>query len=118
MSNVLDTILIKEILNTPTTVNSDYASESIDISFREAEFSIQMEYTNGVNVDMDFQVEVSNDNQTFIPVTESVHTVSDADGTSLFDIAGTGTNFLRIAVVVRSGSIDLQKIIYKAKRRH
>jgi len=115
---VLDTILIQEILNTSTTVNSDYVSDSIDISFREAEFSINMDYSNGVNVDMDFQIEVSNDNVTFVPITDSIHTVTDASGTSIFDIGGTGTNYLRVGIVVRSGSIDVQKIIYKAKRRH
>lgn len=118
MSNVLDVILGKELISTPTTVNSDFVSESIDISFREDEFVVQLDYNNGVNVDMQFAIEVSADNETFVQVTDSVHTVTDPDGTSLFDIAGTGAVFLRVAITVNTGSIDVQKILYKAKRRH
>ena len=115
---VLDTILIKEIVNTSTTVNADYVSDSIDISFREAEFSIQLDYDNGVNVNMEIAIEVSNDNVSFVPIGDSVHVITDPDGTSLFDIGGTGTNYLRVAVTVTTGSVDIQQITYKAKRRH
>ena len=115
---VLDTILITELISSPTTVNTEFSTIYVDISNREAEFSIQLDYINGVNVDMDISLEVSNDTTTFVPIPDSTHTITDATGTSLIDVAGTGANFLRIGITVRSGSIDLQKVIYKAKRRH
>lgn len=117
MSNILDTILIKEIVSTTEVVNTDYVSDSIDISFRENEFSIQVNYSNGVNVDMEVFVEVSNDNVNFGRIDDPVP-ITDSDEGILFDIFGTGTNFLRIGITVNSGSINLDKIIYKAKRRH
>jgi len=118
MSNILDAILIKEMIDSPTTVNTDFETDSIDISNREAEFSIQIDYDSGVNVDMDISVSLSNDNESFVPITDSTHTITDADGTSLFDIAGTGANFLKVEIVVNTGSIDLQMVRYSAKRRH
>lgn len=118
MGQPLDTILLEDVLTTTTTVNGNYQSDIIDISNREDEFAIQVDYQNGINVDMQFQLAVSADGNTFIPVTDSIHTVNDADGTSLFDVIGTGTSFIRFEVIVNSGSIDLTKIIYRGKRRH
>lgn len=118
MGFILDTLLIEEIVNTPTTVSTDYQSPSIDISNRENEFSIQLDYDGGVNVDMEVAMSVSNDNVTFVPITDSTHTITDPSGTSFFDVSGTGSNYLRIEITVTTGSIDVQQILYKAKRRH
>jgi len=118
MPSVLDTILIEKIVNTPTTVSTDYQTPSIDISNREDEFAIQLDYDGGVNVDMEVSMAVSNDNVTFVPIIDSTHTITDPSGTSIFDVSGTGTNYLRIEITVTTGSIDVQQVLYKAKRRH
>lgn len=114
--SVLDIILIKNLITSPVTINTDYESEVIDISNRQDEFAVQVDYDNGVGVDMDIVLEVSNDNVTFVPM--STQNVTDATGTHIFDVEGTGTGYLRISIVVNSGSIDLQQILYKAKRLH
>lgn len=116
MGNVLDTILIEEIVETPTTINTDFNSDSIDISWREAEFSVQLIYGNGSSVDMDLQLEVSNDNVNFSVM--ETQNVTDDDGSHIWDVKGTGTNYLRVSIIVNAGSMDLQSVTYKAKRRH
>ena len=118
MSNILDTILIKHLISTPTTVNSDFVTDSIDISFKEAESSIQLEYTGGVGVNMEILLEVSNDDVNFSPISDSSQVIVDDTGTHIIDIIGTGTNYLRVSFVVTSGSIDLQSCVWKGKRRH
>jgi len=113
---VLDIILLEDLIDSTTTVNTDFSSKVVDISYREDEFSVQLDYDNGSTVDMDLILEVSNDNITFLPV-ES-HNVVDATGTSFWDVAGSGAVFMRVSITVNSGSIDLQSISYRAKRRH
>ena len=119
MGAVLDTIYIKELISDPVTVNSDYETDSVDISFREAEFSIQLVYENGINVDMSLWIEVSNDNVNFSRVTDSDQVITDSIGSHFWDIVGgSGATFLRVGIEARTGSIDVQKISLHAKRRH
>ena len=117
-SGVLDTILIIEMIDSAETVNTEYFTESIDTSYRESEFSIQLTYDNGSTVDMDLSIEVSNDDLNFVEIPELVQNVTDNTGTDIWDIRGTGTNYLRVKIAVTTGSIDVQKVQYKAKRRH
>ena len=114
--SVLDIILIEEIIDSPVTVNTDFTSDSIDISWREGEFSVQVVYDNGSSVDMDLILEVSGDNVNFSPM--ETQNVTDNDGSHIWDVPGTGTSFLRVSIIVNSGSMDVQRILYQAKRRH
>lgn len=115
---VLDTILIEEMISSPETVNVDFTTQSIDISYKEAESSIQLVYDGGVNVDMEIVLEVSNDNVNFSPITDSSQIITDATGSHIIDIFGTGANYIRVAVNVTTGSINMQTCIWKGKRRH
>lgn len=113
----IDNILVKEMINTPTTVNTDFSTESVDISNRQDEFSVQINYTGGVNVDMTFHLEVSNDNVNFTSMGDQQ--VTDPTGTHIFDVTGgTGTRYLRVTILVTTGSMDVQRIMYDAKRAH
>jgi hypothetical protein len=118
MGNLLDILRIRELVEVPTTVNTDYISDSVDLSFREAAFSIQVDYDNGIGVDMTLYVEYSVDGNTYVRDTENDVIVSDATHTHIWDIEETGTAFMRVGIEVRSGSIDLQQILVKQKRRH
>ena len=115
---VLDTILIKELILSPTTVNSNFSSDYIDITFKEAEFSIQMNYNNGSSVNMVIYLEVSNDATNWSRITESEQTITDDSGSQIYDLTATGVAYMRFGVEVTGGSIDINNIIYKAKRRH
>lgn len=115
---VLDTILIQDMVVGPVTVNSDYQTASIDISFKEAESSIQLTYNGGIGVDMEIVLEVSNDNVNFSPITDSAQLITEASGSHFIDIFGTGANYIRVAINVTSGSIDVQSCTWKGKRRH
>ncbi len=118
MGYVLDTLIVKELVNSTETVNTDWVSDSIDITFREAEFGIQLTYDNGSSVEMDIWVAVSLDNVNFVRIDDSNQTVTDDSGTHIVDLAGTGTSYLRIEIDVVSGSIDINKLQVHMKRRH
>ena len=117
MGFVLDGIL-KKIVDQDRTINSEYLSERFDIDNREDEFSIQFIYDSGVNVDMTLKLEGSVDGENFSEITDSEQTISDPTGSHIWDIAGTGLIYLRVKVEVTTGSIDVDRILYSAKRRH
>lgn len=112
--------IIKETLLDNETINVSGNTERIDIDNREAAFSIQITYSNGVGpVDIDFFYELSNtgDEDAFIPVSSESVTITDESGEILFDIADSGASYLRVGYTVNTGSVDAQ-IIYSAKARH
>jgi hypothetical protein len=118
MGSVLDSILVEEMIDSPITINQTFVTDAIDISNREQECSIQTLYTNGNNVNMKILLEVSNDGVQYSTVIESEQTITDPDGSDIIDIFGTGTRYLRVKIEVISGSIDVQRILWTAKRRH
>lgn len=118
MGNKLDTILIEELVSTPTTVNSDFVTSEVDLTFREAAFSIQVDYDGGIGVSMTLYIEYSVDGITYVRDVENDIPVSDPTHTHIWDIEETGTAFLRVGVEVAAGSADFQSIIIKQKRRH
>lgn len=117
MGQVLDGIL-KKTVEENFTVNTEYVSDRIDIDNREDEFSIQILYSNGINVDMVLKLEVSVDGENFSEVTDSDQTITDSAGSHIYDIAGSGVIFMRVKIEVNTGSIDVDKILYSARRRH
>lgn len=118
MSNPLDMILTRELIESPTTVNSDYESAIVDITNREDEFSFQTIYSNGSSVNMAISLQLSSDGINFSDVTDSAQVITDPSGSDLIDVYGTGANYARIKITVVAGSIDVQRIVYSAKRRH
>lgn len=118
MSGILDAILKYDILIGPETVNANFESPSIDIDNREDEFGVLFSYENGASVNMTLWLQVSPDNQTWFDVADSDQLITDPSGNHFWDVAGTGASFLRVRVEVTSGSIDISKIFYSAKRRH
>jgi len=118
MPAVLDTILKKDIVIGPESINSDYESPSLDIDNREAEFGVLFSYENGTSVNMTLWLQVSTDNQNWFDVADSDQVITDPTGNHFWDIAGTGASYLRVRVAVTSGSLDISKISYNGKRRH
>ena len=118
MSFILDSIRLKEILEATESVSLDWVSPSFSLDDRENEFSIQVNYNNGVSPSMSFILQISSDNINFADITESVQAVSDSSGSHIWDIAGSGALYARVRIVVASGSLDITRIFYAGKQRH
>lgn len=118
MSFILDAIRLKEIIDGTETVNVEWTSPSFSLDDREDEFSIQVNYENGVTPNMSFVLQISSDNINFASITESAQSVSDTSGSHIWDIAGSGALYARIKIAVSAGSIDVTRIFYAGKQRH
>jgi len=118
MGYQLDDLLKKEVISGPESVNADYTTDSVFIGNREMEYSIQATYDSGTNVDMEWVLQASNDNSTWADVTDSNQTFTDAAGSILYDMAGSGFLYVRVKIVVTTGDISLTRVLYTGMRRH
>lgn len=118
MGFVLDAIRLKEILEGPETVTMEWVSPSFSLDDREDEFSIQVNYDNGLSPSMSFVLQISSDNVNFADIVESAQPVTDASGSHIWDISGSGALFARVKVAVLSGSLDITRIFYAGRQRH
>jgi hypothetical protein len=66
---------------------------------------------------VDFFVEVSTDNITFIPMGDTVTNIVDASGTMIFDIVYSNVDYIRVGWTVNAGSVDIYGRA-SGKRRH
>lgn len=122
---VLDNILKKDLVgfkNSDGTtsyesVNSSGNSESMDISGTEQGYTVTVDYSNGTGLNVDFFVEVSTDNITFVPMGDTVTNIIDASGTMIFDIVYSNVDYIRVGWTVNSGSVDIYGRA-SGKRRH
>ena len=105
-------------MNGSENINSTYTSEVIDLDNREGEFSITIDYNNGVGLNMTTSLEVSNNLTSWTMIEDSDLIQTDASGNIVYDLGGTGLSYMRVKIVVAAGSCDLQSILYVAKRRH
>jgi hypothetical protein len=118
LSFILDAIRLKEILDGPETVNALWVSPAFSLDDRESEFSIQVNYDNGVSPAMSLILQISSDNINFADIVESTQAITDASGSHIWDISGSGALYARIKVDVTSGALDVTRIFYAAKQRH
>lgn len=118
MGFILDSIRLKEMLEGTETVNVEWTSPSVSLDDRENEFSIQVNYENGSSPNMSLVLQISSDNINFSDIVESVQAISDASGSHIWDIAGSGALYARVKIVVAAGSIDVTRIFYAGKQRH
>jgi hypothetical protein len=122
MGNVLDAIRKKSLIDSDTLVTVDWTSRGVSVDDIEGPFAIQLDYDLGIAPDMDFQLEGSLDGETYVPIvdgeTSTKVTISDTFGTHIWDIGALGVSRVRVAITVRSGSINLKKIFFNARRRH
>jgi len=118
MGFVLDSIKLKELLESPETVNMEWFSESFSLDDRDGEFSITVFYENGVSPSMSLVLQVSSDNINFADLTDYTQNINDASGTHMWDIEGSGALWARIKIEVTSGSVDITRILYSGKQRH
>jgi hypothetical protein len=118
MGFILDSIRLKEILENSETINVDWTSPSFSLDDREDEFSIMVTYANGVSPNVTLILQLSSDNINFADLTESFQGVTDASGSHMWDVNGSGALYARVKIAVTSGSLDVTRIFYAGKQRH
>ena len=111
--------IIKKIIDVTETISSDYQSEAFEIDRTEKGFACVLRLANGNgSVNMIFELEVSLNGNTYVPMADTDILFQDDDGTITYDILDTNMVYARIGVTVTSGSIELQTIKITGKRRH
>jgi len=115
---VLDLLIVDELVSTPTTVSSDFVTRASDITYKQDAFAIQMNYDNGVNVNMTVFLEVSLDGINYAPISESLQVITDPTGTIIYDLEDSGTHYMRLGVTVVTGSIDINLVTIQMRRNH
>ena len=118
MGQVLDSIVKKKILEGPQTVNSDLTSDSVDISGVDSSYSIQIKWNSGVTVDIDATLEVSVDGVSFVSIADTLFNFTTDDDVAIWEVTGRGINFVRVNLVVNTGSIILEYIELSGVRSH
>lgn len=114
----LDSIRLKELLDSPETVNVDWEAPSVSLDDREGEFSLTLYYENGSAVDMTLRLQISSDNINFADLAGTDQIIADNSGMHIWDISGSGALWVRARVIVAAGSIDVTRVFYAAKQRH
>ena len=115
---VLDLLLVKEYINVTETVNTNFTTISHDITFKQDAFSIQFTYNNGSSVNMEVYLEVSSDGVNYAKIEDSSTIITDTEGGVIWDLKDSGTNNMRIAFEVTSGSIDITNAAIYMRRNH
>jgi hypothetical protein len=115
---VLDQLRKKDLVPTPVTVNSDWASPSASLDDRQGPFSLVINYENGVSVDIEVKVQMSPDNINWADVDDTQQTHTDSSGMAYYDINGSGTQWVRLYVTVNAGSIDIVSGEFSAFKAH
>lgn len=118
MGNVLDTTIKKVIFEGPLTLNSIFTSDVIDIEGHESNYVIFARYDGGASVNITYKLEGSMNMSNWMDITGTTKTTTDNEGTITYDMPPTGLSFVRLKIEFTSGSLDLQEILYFAKRRH
>lgn len=107
-----------KLISSPETVNSDWASPSHTLDLITGPFSLFFKYANGVSVNMKVFIQVSTNNADWANITESEVTITDNSGSVAYDIDGSGMQFVRIALQVTSGSIDVTAVDFSGGNLH
>jgi hypothetical protein len=120
------TIIIDLPIETPAMgIGDTYLSGNIDLDRVSDQFCAQVTLKNAVVAEFKISAELSVDGIDYVTAFQEDLTlaggiaavITDPEGyTSLFDFAsGSGAGFLRLKVEVIAGSVDLTKVIMKAK---
>lgn len=117
----LDKIRKKDLVPTAVTVNTDWATESASLDNRAGAFSLSIKYENGsggVNMTTWLEMSITGEDGSWAQVADTDIVITDNDGTIIYDVDGSGSQFVRIAIVVTSGSIDVVSGLYSASQYH
>lgn len=88
------------------SISSDYESGAVSIGDLEGVFSIQLTWNNGNTVDMDVELQVSNDKINWVPVANSQQNIVDNTGIHFWDSIESGAEYMRVGFSHNSGIAD------------
>ena len=120
----LDVIRRKNLIEAPETVTTDWVSPSASLDDRADEFSLSLKYENGSSVVMRVWMQLSNDNVNFGDIVDNSNNqptyvdITDPEGVVIFDINGSGAQYIRFRIEVTGGSIDVVDCKYLARQWH
>ena len=127
MGFVLDAIIKKDLVgdrDDDGTTNYDSVNMigetiEVDVSGSEQGGLITLSYVNGIGNDFDFTVQGSADGISYgdLQNTEATENIIDSSGEIIFDLTQINANYLRLAWVANSGSMDIY-VRASFKRRH
>lgn len=120
MGCVVDYLRKAVLVPTPETVNADWSTVAVNLDDRQGSFSLYIKYENGTGVNMKVVVEMSPTNMpgTWAPIEESEQEITDPTGMVYYDFDGSGAEWVRISVIVTSGSIDVTEGHFSAQKAH
>lgn len=87
------------------TVNLD----SVEL-YKCSEYSVQLNITNSSSADIEFKVQVSNDNTNFVDLTDSELAIT-ADVIHLLEVVAVSYKFMRVTFTRTSGSFTAETIV-------
>jgi hypothetical protein len=117
----IDQIRKVVLVPTPETVNTDWATEAASLDNRDGPFSLYIRYDNGsgtVNMTAWLQVSPTGLDGDWANVADTDVAFTDDSGLIAYDVDGSGMQFVRIAIVVTAGSIDVTEGHYSASQWH
>lgn len=116
MGFVLDAIL-KENVMEDQIINSESFSDSVDVTFAETGYLLDVSWEDGSSLDFYLYIQVSSDDIDWVDLPNSEQQITGETGTHLYDVTDSNVNFVRVKFTPNSGSGTFN-ITYTAKRRH
>jgi len=117
MGFVLDSLL-KKILFENETINSNYVSDPIYVAGVDQSYLVQLDYFDGDgSIVGEVALEASIDGTTYVPYDQGIITISDNDGTFIWDVSNSGAVYIRINFAVSAGQFTAT-CRFSGKRRH
>lgn len=110
----------KLLIEAPEIVTGTWTSPYVSIDDRVGAFSVLFRYANGIGADMKVYVQLSDtmEDADFATVVETEAIINDASGNILYDLNGSGAQYLRILVEVTAGTIEVETIRFTGSQFH
>lgn len=98
------------------TINSNYISPFVDVSETAYSYLVQFDYENGTgDVEFVLTLEGSGDGINYAAFDTFAQTIQDDEGTIIFDVSGSGAEFVRLAIEHTSGTFEASCLVVGKK---
>ena len=117
MGFILDSLL-KKTLFMNETINSNFISEPVYVAGVEQSYFVQLDFVDGDgNIEAEVALEASIDGINYVPYDQATISLTDDDGTFVWDVAGSGAVYIRLNFAVTAGQFTAT-CRFSGKRRH